>query len=175
METEKLLSIYKNFVTEELKLAKLISEMDKEENYDGIPGIKGYSSAVQYHDYIKITVNKIPEKVALFKEVGTHYYGAAKEFWLGSVMYALNELNPKPFNGKCVVYIKVYYKDKTWDVDNHHVSFIINAIRYSGIIDDDNHTKLCYMVGGEIAENEDFHTDIYICNEKYFPTLFTSI
>lgn len=175
MDIDDLKSIYRNLVTEELRIARIISEHEKEETYSNLPGVKGYSTAVQCNDYIKITVNRVPEKIKIHKEAATKYYGEIKEFWVGSIMYAIAEANIETIFDKCVVFIKIYYKDKVWDADNHHISFIVNAIRYSQLVPDDNFERLSYMVTGAISPTNEYYTEIYICSEKTFPMLYNSV
>lgn len=174
---KKLRETYKKLTTETLNLAKIISDYEKDEAYDIKIGIKGEACAELIDNYLKITVNNIPGKITLYNNVGCQYHEKTKEYWTGSLMYALEEMGASMpyYLNKVVVVIKINYKDKVWDTDNHFISMIINAIRYSRVISDDNFKKLSYMVIGDVAKNEEYSTEIYVVNDSEFTKLYDII
>lgn len=161
--------IYKDIVADEIKLAKIISDMEKEITYDTKSGIVGHAIAEEFTEYIKITVMKVPGKVSLFKNVGTKYYKETRDFWLGVIRYALDSAGIYKTFDKCIVVIKICFSTKyseIWDVDNHHIQFIINALRYCGIVPDDSWNFIRYMVMGE--ESNDNKTEVYVAKHDDF-------
>lgn len=173
----KMKEAYKNIATETYNLAKIISDIEKDETYDIKTGIKGEAHAEIVESYLKITVDNIPDKIALFRNIGTQYYKKAMDYWIGAIMYALEDMekNKPRYLEKVIVIIKINYKDKIWDVDNHFVSMIVNAIRYSRVIDDDNFKKLSYMVIGDVAKDEKYNTEIYVVNDSEFTKFYDII
>lgn len=171
---EKLINTYKKLTTETLNLAKVISDFEKTVTYDIKTGIKGEAHAELIDNYLKIIVNNIPGKITLYNNVGNKYHEKTKDYWIGSIMYALEEMGTsKPcYLDKVVIMIKINYKDVIWDTDNHFVSMIVNAIRYSRVILDDNFKKMSYMVIGDIAKDEKYNTEIYVVNDSEFTKLY---
>lgn len=127
---------------------------------------------------MKITVNNIPGKVTLFNNVGTQYHATNKDYWIGSIMYAVENMDEEKrifFEDPVVIIIKINFKDVIWDVDNHFVGMVINGIRYSGLIGDDNFKKVKYFIMGNIAEKENYNTEIYIVKDSDFTKLYNII
>ena len=64
------------------------------------------------------------------------------------------------FKDKVFILIKIYDKILGWDVDNRFIKPISDALITSGVIKDDNISKMLYSVKGEFSEIP--HTEVYV-------------
>lgn len=68
------------------------------------------------------------------------------------------------FNNEVFIYIKIFDNLLGWDIDNKYIKPIADALITSGVIKDDNITKMFYATRGLNSENP--HTEIYVCNAE---------
>ena len=69
-----------------------------------------------------------------------------------------------PLDGEVIIYIKVFDKIQTWDIDNKFIKPISDGLIMSGVIKDDNISKMFYCAKGEFSETP--HTEVYIFEGK---------
>lgn len=172
-----LVETYETLSIQQGRISKDISELNYliEKPFSQRIGIKGFSHAAIHKDgSIKIVVNRTPEKVKLFNRVGTQYYKEIKDFWEGTILNALREVTFQKFTDKAYIIIKICHSGNDWDIDNHNIKFIVDAIRYSGVIKNDTFRDVTYAVEGEESQEE--KTFIYILNgEQYVEYLKNNI
>ncbi len=170
---DTMVDIYEALSQQQVLLAKRISALNYylEAPLSHRTGIKGFSKAtVQKSGVIKVTVNRTPEKVKLYNRVGTQYYKEMKDFWEGSIINALSEIGIQRIEEKVYIIIEIcHHPGDEWDIDNHNVKFIIDAIRYAGIIKNDTYKNVSYYVCGKNTEDE--MTNIYITKQENFLNL----
>lgn len=137
--------------------------------YNILNEIKLYNNTVEF-DYEKLkTIDDdyktefsnnilkiyIPEILPSYKNLKTHTYKR--------ILLNVAE-NTKAFRGcfkeRIFIYIKLFDKIACWDVDNKCVKPIADALILSGVIKDDNISKMFYCAKGEYSEIP--HTEIYI-------------
>ena len=166
--------VYKGLVIQEINLAETISNLEKDMNYDTSAGIRGQSNTEITTDYVKITINRLPEAVNIIKSKDT-YYSKTKKFWQLTLANALNN-KALPNLKQAVVLINICYKNKTWDIDNYTVKFIIDSIKYTNMIKDDSHEILDYMVIGTHEENPiKYRTEIYIFTPSKIQKIYEKV
>ena len=68
------------------------------------------------------------------------------------------------FENAVFLYIKVFDNIQGWDIDNKYVKPIADALIISGVIKDDNMSKMFYCCKGEFSEIP--HTTIYVLDSK---------
>lgn len=114
-----------------------------------------------YKTELKDNVLKIyvPETLPSFKNLKTHTYKR--------ILLNVAEIT-KQFSGlfknEVFLYIKVFDNIKGWDIDNKYVKPIADALIISGVIKDDNMSKMFYCAKGEFSEIP--HTIIYVLDSK---------
>jgi hypothetical protein len=119
-------------------------------------------------DVIKITVNKLPERLDVWKTRKSFYLKEIKEYWQGNVLYALKEIQQIKQYKKVVVFINlVSASGKYWDIDNHNIKYIIDAIKYQVMDTDDTFENVKYMVAGQTSKDKNY-TEIYVMEECCF-------
>ena len=141
--------------------------------YNLLAEIKEYNKNVKFEyekiktiddDYkteLKDNILKIyvPETLPSFKNLKTHTYKI--------ILLNVAE-NTKKFKGlfsnEVFIYIKVFDNIKGWDIDNKYVKPIADALILSGVIEDDNMSKMFYCAKGEFSELP--HTIIYVSDGK---------
>ncbi len=141
--------------------------------YNLLAEIKEYNKNVKFEyekiktiddDYkteLKDNILKIyvPETLPSFKNLKTHTYKR--------ILLNVAE-NTKKFKGlfsnEVFIYIKVFDNIKGWDIDNKYVKPIADALILSGVIEDDNMSKMFYCAKGEFSELP--HTIIYVLDGK---------
>lgn len=168
-----LIETYEAISTQQIKIAKEISNL----NYKiDAPlsqriGIKGFSEAtIQENGIIKIVVNRTPEKVKLFNRLGTQYYKEIKDFWESTILNALQSITIQPINEKAFIIVNILHPGEDWDTDNHSIKFIIDAIRYSGVIKNDTYKDVSYTVTGQ--KNKEEKTEVYISRGHQYIELY---
>lgn len=141
--------------------------------YNILNEIKEYNKNVEYeHEKIKtidnnysITQNNgilkiyVPEVMPSFKNLKTHTY---KRILLNVAEISREFKNT--FSNRVFIYIKIYDNVQGWDIDNKYVKPIADALIMSGVIQDDNVSKMFYCVKGEFSENP--HTEIYVLDSE---------
>ncbi len=114
-----------------------------------------------YKTELKDNVLKIyvPETLPSFKNLKTHTYKR--------ILLNVAEIT-KQFSGlfknEVFLYIKVFDNIQGWDIDNKYVKPIADALIISGVIKDDNMSKMFYCAKGEFSEIP--HTIIYVLDSK---------
>ena len=114
-----------------------------------------------YKTELKDNVLKIyvPETLPSFKNLKTHTYKR--------ILLNVAEIT-KQFSGlfenEVFLYIKVFDNIQGWDIDNKYVKPIADALIISGVIKDDNMSKMFYCAKGEFSEIP--HTIIYVLDGK---------
>lgn len=97
----------------------------------------------------------VPEILPSYKNIKTHTY---KRILLN--VSEITKTYANLFDNKVFIYIKVFDKNLGWDIDNKYIKPIADALIISGVIQDDNMTKMFYCAKGEYSENP--HTEIYV-------------
>ena len=101
----------------------------------------------------------VPEPLPSFKNLKTHTYKR--------ILLNVAEIT-KEFKGlfanEVFIYIKVFDNIKGWDIDNKYVKPIADALILSGVIEDDNMSKMFYCCKGAFSEIP--HTIIYVLDSK---------
>lgn len=101
----------------------------------------------------------VPEALPSFKNLKTHTYKR--------ILFNVAEITKKYnglFSNEVFIYIKVYDNIQGWDIDNKYVKPIADALILSGVIEDDNMSKMFYSAKGEFSETP--HTIIYVLDAK---------
>ncbi len=101
----------------------------------------------------------IPEILPSFKNLKTHTYKR--------ILLNVAEITKKfkgLFPNEVFIYIKVCDNIRGWDIDNKYVKPIADALIISGVIEDDNISKMFYCCKGEFSETP--HTLIYVLDDK---------
>ncbi|MGB9804852.1 hypothetical protein [Desulfofundulus sp.] len=99
-----------------------------------------------------------------------HATSVMRRSWIGKITRALLPIDVHFERAFCVIAIYVPAK-VNWDVDNRYYKFIIDAIRFARVIDDDSCQRLSFMViGGVDPENP--RTEIYIVNQPFEEHVF---
>ena len=101
----------------------------------------------------------VPETLPSFKNLKTHTY---KRILL-NVAEITKEFKGL-FSNEVFIYIKVCNNIEGWDIDNKYVKPIADALIISGVIEDDNMSKMFYCAKGEFSETP--HTIIYVLDGK---------
>ena len=101
----------------------------------------------------------VPETLPSFKNLKTHTY---KRILL-NVAEITKEFKGL-FSNEVFIYIKVCDNIEGWDIDNKYVKPIADALIISGVIEDDNMSKMFYCAKGEFSETP--HTIIYVLDGK---------
>lgn len=101
----------------------------------------------------------VPETLPSFKNLKTHTYKR--------ILFNIAE-STKQFKGlfsnKVFIYIKVFDNIQGWDIDNKYLKPVADALIVSGVIQDDNMSKMFYSAKGEFSEIP--HTIIYVLDSK---------
>lgn len=147
-----------NFEKVRYNLLAEIKEYNKnvEFEYEKIKTIDDNYKAELKDNVLKIYV---PEILPSFKNLKTHTY---KRILL-NVAEITKEFKGL-FSNEVFIYIKVYDNIKGWDIDNKYVKPIADALIISGVIEDDNMSKMFYCAKGEFSEIP--HTTIYVLDSK---------
>jgi hypothetical protein len=120
---------------------------------------------VMYDDIIKVSVPDFPAKLGPAKSI-------EKNRWIDNIMYALKKLEKKHFD-KVFVFIKFFTPVKNCDIDNWNIKPVVDAIKKSLIIRDDDYGHLSF--GFNASFSEEPKTEIYIFDysklEKFLPEI----
>ena len=101
----------------------------------------------------------VPETLPSFKNLKTHTY---KRILLN--VAEITKQYKGLFSNEVFIYIKVCDNIQGWDIDNKCVKPIADALIISGVIQDDNMSKMFYCAKGEFSEIP--HTIIYVLDSK---------
>lgn len=152
----------------DLQIENFLRNFEKT-RYNILNEIKLYNKNVEFeYEKIKTVDNEykadlkdnilkiyVPEVMPSFKNLKTHTHKR--------ILLNVAEVT-KPFNNQfgneVFIYIKVYDNLLGWDIDNKYIKPIADALILSGVIQDDNMTKMFYCAKGEYSENP--HTEIYV-------------
>ena len=147
-----------NFEKVRYNLLAEIKEYNKnvEFEYEKIKTIDDNYKAELKDNILKIYV---PETLPSFKNLKTHTYKR--------ILLNVAEIT-KEFKGlflnEVFIYIKVCDNIEGWDIDNKYVKPIADALIISGVIEDDNMSKMFYCAKGEFSKTP--HTIIYVLDGK---------
>lgn len=135
--------------------------------------------AVFENGYIKVTVPKLPEKVEVWKYLGTGYAKRIHDYWQTGIRKSLQELDREKdirnLFSNCNIIIRILKdSNRDWDVDNFHIKYIIDGIRYAGVISDDAWYRVHYLVMGKDARDRNV-TEIYIMDSKDFVEVLSGL
>lgn len=147
-----------NFEKVRYNLLAEIKEYNKnvEFEYEKIKTIDDNYKAELKDNILKIYV---PETLPSFKNLKTHTY---KRILL-NVAEITKEFKGL-FSNEVFIYIKVCNNIEGWDIDNKYVKPIADALIISGVIEDDNMSKMFYCAKGEFSKTP--HTIIYVLDGK---------
>ncbi len=152
----------------DLQIENFLKNFEKT-RYNILNEIKLYNKNVEFeyekiktidNDYkaeLKDNILKIyvPEVMPSFKNLKTHTHKR--------ILLNVAEVT-KPFKDKfgneVFIYIKVFDNLLGWDIDNKYIKPIADALIMSGVIQDDNMTKMFYCAKGEFSDNP--HSEIYV-------------
>lgn len=147
-------SFFRNFEKRRYNILSEIKLHNKhvEFEYEKIKTIDNEYKAELVDDVLKIY---IPETMPGYKNLKTHTYKR--------ILLNVAEITKKfkgTFDDQVFIYIKVFDNIEGWDIDNKYVKPIADALISSGVIQDDNISKMFYATKGEFSETP--HTEIYV-------------
>ena len=147
-----------NFEKVRYNLLAEIKEYNKNAQfeYEKIKTIDDNYKAELKDNILKIYV---PETLPSFKNLKTHTY---KRILLN--VAEITKQFKGLFTNKVFIYIKVFDNIKGWDIDNKYIKPVADALILSGVIEDDNMSKMFYCAKGEFSEIP--HTIIYVLDSK---------
>ena len=181
--SEKLLNElqYLNKETESILLSNSLTDIQAEtffrnlekRRYNILSEIKQYNSNTSYeYEKVKTIDNEykaeildnilkiyVPETMISYKNLKTHTYKR--------ILLNVSEITKKfngIFQGSVFIFIKIFDNITGWDIDNKYVTPISDALISSGVIQDDNISKMFYSVKGEFSDTP--HTEIYVTDSK---------
>lgn len=139
----------------------LLEEIKKQNNiveyeYDKIKTVDADYKAELKDGILKIY---IPEVMPSYKNIKTH---AHKRILLN--VKEISKEYAGTFTNEVFIYIKIFDNILGWDIDNKYIKPISDALIYSGVIKDDNISKMFYCAKGEYSENP--HTEVYVLEGK---------
>jgi len=164
---EKLKTVYRQLDEAKYKLDEIIENEKKEmQDTEGdiLDKVEGARAWVE-DGVLRVTVDEVLPRT----RTG---YRNQRRFWVSKIVSALSEINIKFSQALCIIAIYSPVK-KNWDTDNRAYSYIINAVRLSHIIEDDNSKYLTFMVVGQI-DFEYPRTEIYLLEQPLDPQLIVS-
>lgn len=107
----------------------------------------------------------VPEVMPSFKNLKTHTY---KRILLN--ITEITKAYANQFDNEVCIFVKVFDNILGWDIDNKYIKPVADALISSGVIQDDNITKMFYSVKGEFSDNP--HTEIYVFDSKKISKIF---
>jgi Holliday junction resolvase RusA-like endonuclease len=151
-------SFFRNFEKRRYNILSEIKLHNKhvEYEYEKIKTIDNEYKAELMEDILKIYV---PETMPGYKNLKTHTYKR--------ILLNVAEITKKfkgAFKGQVFIFIKVFENIDGWDIDNKYIKPIADALISSGVIQDDNISKMFYCAKGEFSDNP--HTEIYVIDSK---------
>ncbi|MEG6570631.1 hypothetical protein [Thermoanaerobacterium thermosaccharolyticum] len=117
-------------------------------------------------DIIKVVVPDFPAELGPAKNI-------EKNRWIDNIMYALQKLDKNIHFEHVFVFIKFFTPVKNCDIDNWNIKPIIDAIKKSLIIYDDDYEHLSFGFNAKFSNEP--KTEIYIFDynklEKFLPKI----
>lgn len=158
LTTFQLDTFFKNFEKRRYNILSEIKLYNKniENEYEKIKTIDTNYSAELSNNILKIFV---PETIPSYKNLKTHTY---KRILL-NVAEVTKEFKGV-FDNKVFIFIKIFDDITGWDIDNKYIKPISDALISSGVIKDDNISKMYYAVKGEYSTTP--HTEIYVIDSS---------
>ena len=130
--------------------------------YNLLSEIKEYNKNVEF-EYEKIKTIDDNYKAELKDNILKIYVPETLPSFLLNVAEITKEFKGL-FSNEVFIYIKVCDNIEGWDIDNKYVKPIADALIISGVIEDDNMSKMFYCAKGEFSETP--HTIIYVLDGK---------
>lgn len=151
-------SFFRNFEKRRYSILSEIKLHNKnvEYEYEKIKTIDSEYKADYMDNILKIYV---PETMPSYKNLKTHTYKR--------ILLNVSEITKKfkgIFDGQVFIFIKIFDNIDGWDIDNKYIKPIADALISSGVIPDDNISKMFYAVKGEFSDNP--HTEIYVLDSE---------
>ncbi|MCF8010881.1 MAG: hypothetical protein K9L17_08220 [Clostridiales bacterium] len=154
MQTATCLNFLRN-LSKQLDELKMGAEqsIDAEKEELGLPqDVEGVSTQKE-NGILKITVDGyLPRSVTCSRKVKTH--------WVSKISRAILDVDVSFDKVLCIIAVYTPFTTE-WDVDNRAYKYIIDGLRYGGIIKNDNYKNLSFLVTGEVDENYP-RTEIYV-------------
>jgi len=135
------------------------------------------SEAVYGSGVLKIVVKDYPPRKCLAESKISQRL--LRYRWVKSVVDAVSKLRaggiyPVFEKAHCVITVYLPLSTSSWDIDNRALKFIIDGLRYSGIIADDTADKLAYTVIGEMDKGFP-RTEIVLVEHKHILELISML
>ena len=158
LTTFQLDTFFKSFEKRRYNILSEIKLYNKniENEYEKIKTIDTNYSAELSNNILKIFV---PETIPSYKNLKTHTY---KRILL-NVAEVTKEFKGV-FDNKVFIFIKIFDDITGWDIDNKYIKPISDALISSGVIKDDNISKMYYAVKGEYSTTP--HAEIYVIDSS---------
>jgi len=151
-------SFFRNFEKRRYNILSEIKQYNKnlEFEYEKIKTVDANYRATINNDILKIYV---PETMPGYKNLKTHTYKR--------ILLNIAEITRKYkglFSNPVFIYIKVFDNIDGWDIDNKYVKPVADALISSGVIKDDDISRMFYCAKGEFSSIP--HTEIYVFESK---------
>ena len=158
LTTFQLDTFFKSFEKRRYNILSEIKLYNKniENEYEKIKTIDTNYSAELSNNILKIFV---PETIPSYKNLKTHTY---KRILL-NVAEVTKEFKGV-FDNKVFIFIKIFDDITGWDIDNKYIKPISDALISSGVIKDDNISKMYYAVKGEYSTTP--HAESYVIDSS---------
>lgn len=139
----------------------LLEEIKKQNNLVEYEYEKIKTIDEDYHAEFNNGILKIyiPEVMPSYKNIKTH---AHKRILLN--VKEISKDYAGIFSNEVFIFIKIFDNILGWDIDNKYIKPISDGLIYSGVIKDDNISKMFYCAKGEYSENP--HTEVYVLEGK---------
>ena len=156
---DKLCDAYEKTIWAQLLIAQAITSTESDRTLENTIGLTaGYPdmprpTAKYENGVLEIAVPMVPDFKNPSKKLLSRAAGDRNRLWQGFISNAYKSLKAEErvaFD-KALVAIFIYKPgDKVpWDPDNININFIINALKYRGIMPDDSYHYMTYMVKGK--------------------------
>jgi Holliday junction resolvase RusA-like endonuclease len=169
---EELENILENTSLTDLQIENFFRNFEKR-RYNILSEIKLHNKNVEYeYEKIKTIDNDykaelldgilriyVPETMPGYKNLKTHTYKR--------ILLNIGEITRQfkgTFENQVFIFIKVFDNINGWDIDNKYVKPVADALVSSGVIKEDDISKMFYAVKGEFSETP--HTEIYVIDSK---------
>lgn len=94
------------------------------------------------------------------------YFTRVRDYYLGSTQEAIRGIRVTSFN-RGFIYICHFFENLVIrDLDNRNRSFLINAIRYAGFIEDDSWKEIRIMEAGFLDVARKNHVQVFVTDLK---------
>lgn len=118
-------------------------------------------------EVVKLIIMDYPAKYKVMKD-------KTRERWINNIMFALRKIKNKVSFDRIFVFVRFYLPVKDTDVDNRDIKFIVEGIKYSGLVPDDIYKYVSF--GFDAVFDKVPRTEIYIIKySKTFPEMLTQI